>query len=58
MNEEFKAGWNTTNKKFTPSTLEWLCWCGQPLLYDGGLCVNRTVEEHQHSLEQKGCLML
>ncbi|HEY6437914.1 MAG TPA: hypothetical protein VIY47_15095 [Ignavibacteriaceae bacterium] len=25
---------------------DWLSWIGQPMLYDGGLCVNRTPEEH------------
>lgn len=28
---------------------EWLTWLGQPMLYDGGLCVNRSVEEHTES---------
>jgi hypothetical protein len=56
MNEQFKRSWNVTGNKFTPSVLEWLAWCGQPLLYDGGLCVNRSPQEHQASLEKKGSL--
>ena len=56
MNQEFKRAWNTTGTKFTPSALEWLAWIGQPLLYDGGLCVNRTQEEHQESQRQRGVL--
>jgi hypothetical protein len=56
MNEQFKRSWNVTGNKFTPSALEWLAWCGQPLLYDGGLCVNRSPQEHQASLEKKGGL--
>ena len=58
MNEEFKKAWNTTGRKFTPNACEWLGWIGQPLLYDGSLYVNRTVEEHQASLEKKGSLLL
>ena len=56
MNEQFRRSWNVTGTKFTPSVLEWLAWCGQPLLYDGGLCVNRSPQEHQASLEKKGSL--
>jgi hypothetical protein len=56
MNEEFKMAWNTTGRKFTLPSLEWLAWCGQPMLYDGGLCVNRSPEEHRESLKQKGSL--
>ena len=29
---------------------DWLSWLGQPMLYDGGLCVNRTPEEVAFSL--------
>jgi hypothetical protein len=56
MNEQFRRSWNVTGTRFTPSALEWLAWCGQPLLYDGGLCVNRSPQEHQASLEKKGGL--
>ena len=56
MNQEFKLAWNTTGTKFTPSALEWLAWIGEPLLYDGGLCVNRTLEEHEESQRQRGVL--
>ena len=56
MNERFKLAWNTTGTKFTPSNLEWLAWLGQPMLYDSGLCVNRTVEEHQESQRHRGVL--
>lgn len=56
MNQEFKAAWSTTDHKVTPSVLEWLAWLGQPMLYDAGLCVNRTPEEHQESLKHRGVL--
>ena len=58
MNDDFRSAWNTTNRKFTPSILEWLCWIGQPMIYDSGLCVNRTLEEHEESRRQKGVLTL
>lgn len=58
MNEQFKKAWNVTVNKFNPTHCEWLAWLGQPNLYDGGLCVNRTVEEHRVSNEHKGSLML
>ena len=25
---------------------DWTLWIGQPMLYDGGLFVNRTADEH------------
>jgi hypothetical protein len=56
MDERFKSAWNTTGTKFTPSALEWLAWLGQPMLYDGGLCVNRTAEEHAESQRHHGVL--
>lgn len=56
INQEFKSAWNTTGHKFTPSALEWLAWLGQPMLYDGGLCVNRTQEEQAESLKHHGVL--
>ena len=47
MNEQFKmAG----------IRLDWLTWIGQPLLYDGGLCVNRSLEEHEYSAKRRGQL--
>jgi hypothetical protein len=58
MNEQFKQSWNTSGKKFTPTDCEWLVWIGQPMLYDGGLCVNRTLEEHVVSQQQRGSLLL
>ena len=60
MNEVFKKAWNVnlTTNKFTPSALEWLAWLGQPMLYDSGLCVNRTVEEHKESLAKRGSLIV
>ena len=27
---------------------DWLSWLGQPLLYDAGLFVNRTKEDHEY----------
>lgn len=58
MNEQFRKAWNVTNGKFTPTGCEWLVWIGQPLLYDGGLCVNRTTEEHIISSELGSSLSL
>lgn len=39
MNDEFNDAY------IMGAVLEWLTWCGQPMVYDGGLCVNRTKEE-------------
>ena len=58
MNEQFKKAWNTTDKKFTPIDCEWLAWIGQPMLYDGGLCVNRCLEEQIFSNQNRGSLMV
>ena len=58
MNEQFAKAWNTTGKKFTPTHCEWLAWLGQPMLYDGSLCVNRTLEEHKVSQQQRGSLLI
>ncbi len=58
MDEVFKTSWNVTKNKFTPSPLEWLCWIGQPMIYDGGLCVNRTIQEHSTSNKTRGALMI
>jgi hypothetical protein len=40
MDPEFKTAWKELS-------VDWLSWLGQPMLYDGGLCVNRTAEEHK-----------
>lgn len=38
------------DKNFTRQRVDaWLDWIGEPMLYDGGLYVNRTLEEHQAS---------
>jgi hypothetical protein len=58
IDEFFKKSWNVTGTKFTPSHLEWLSWLGQPMLYDGGLCVNRNPEEHFVSDQRRGSLMI
>ena len=58
MDEVFSTSWNVTKNKFTPSPLEWLCWIGQPMIYDGGLCVNRTTQEHSTSNQTRGVLIL
>jgi len=29
--------------------MEWLTWIGSPMIFDGGLCVNRTAEEHKEN---------
>lgn len=39
MSPEFKEAFADTQ------FIEWLTWLGQPLLYDGDLCVTRTKEE-------------
>ena len=36
--------------------LDWLSWIGMPMLYDGGLCVNRSLEEHEYSTKRRGVL--
>lgn len=41
MNKEF-IEYRTRNA-------EWLVWLGMPMIYDSGLCVNRTQEEHFES---------
>lgn len=58
MNEQFKKAWNTTGRKFTPTDCEWLTWIGQPMLYDGGLNVNRSLEEHIVSNQNHGSLIV
>jgi hypothetical protein len=42
MNKEFLHAW-------VEDRPDWLCWLGQPMLYDGGLCVNRSLEEQEYS---------
>jgi len=56
--EGFKKAWNVTGTKFTPSHLEWWSWLGQPMTYDGGLCVNRSLEEHLVSDQRRGGLLV
>ena len=52
MNSEFDCAWKETNT-------DWLTWLGQPMIYDGGLCVNRTVEEHaEHNKHPESRLMI
>ena len=46
MDETFTKAHLSSGSIFDPTYLEWLSWLGQPMLYDGGLCVNRTKEEH------------
>jgi len=58
MNELFRKAWNCTGSKFTPTHCEWLLWIGQPMIYDGGLCVNRNIEEHRVSDSNKGSLLV
>jgi hypothetical protein len=58
MDEVYQKAWNTDpkTKAYLHTKLEWLCWIGQPLLYDGGLCVNRSLEEHTESAKRQGRL--
>ena len=46
------------NEQYTMAGLsyDWLCWIGMPMLYDGGLCVNRSLEEHEYSTKRRGIL--
>ena len=39
LSKDFIAAWEG----------DWTCWIGQPMIYDGGLCVNRSPEEHAES---------
>lgn len=49
MNEEFKkAGY----------LYDWLSWLAVPMLYDGGLCVNRSLEERRYSDKRRGQLIV
>lgn len=34
-----------------PKDCDWQIWFGYGMLYDGGLCVNRSPEEHAKSLQ-------
>lgn len=47
MDEAFAKAHLNSKNMFRPTDLEWLGWLGQPMIYDGGLCVNRTKEEHE-----------
>jgi len=49
INSYFYAGYRQTQFK----CLEWLAYLGGPMLYDGGLCVNRTPEEVEYSAKRK-----
>ncbi len=49
MNEEFKKAGRGQN---------WVLWIGQPPIYDGGLCVNRTPEEHEESDKHRNVPLL
>lgn len=52
MNLEFKNAWKETAS-------DWISWLGQPMIYDGGLCVNRTSEEHnEHNKHPESKLMI
>ncbi len=43
MSSEFYAGFRQAD-----FDCEWLAYLGCPMLYDGGLCVNRTLEEVEY----------
>ena len=49
MNKEFYAAYRSSLRY----DLEWLAFLGCPMIYDGGLCVNRTLEEVEHSSKFK-----
>ena len=42
MNPEFINGWKEIRNDYS---CDWITWLGFPVIYDGGLCVNRTPEE-------------
>lgn len=46
MDKEYTRLWHFA-RAMCP--LEWTTWLGGPNLYDGGLFVNRTPEEHIYS---------
>jgi len=47
MHDEFIITWKDLRS-------DWLCWLGQPMLFDGGLYVNRTLDEHnENNLHRK-----
>lgn len=45
MDKEYTRTWHTMREQ----GLAWLDWIGGPMLYDAGLYVNRTKEEHDMS---------
>lgn len=55
MNDEFKKAFR---ESIIPRTFtSWDVWLGMPMIYDGGLCVNRTLEEHiEHAKHPKAKL--
>ena len=48
MSSQFYAGF----RQSTAET-EWLVYLGYPMIYDGGLCVNRDREEHSYHARRK-----
>lgn len=46
MNRDFTRMWHQVRDEYP---LEWAAWLGCPNWYDGGLCVNRSPEEHYMS---------
>ena len=42
MNTAFINAWIEIRKDYS---CDWTTWLGFPVIYDGGLCVNRTPEE-------------
>jgi len=53
INKYFYEGFRTTD-----FSCEWLLYLGCPMIYDGGLCVNRTPEEFEHHCPYKYHLRL
>lgn len=48
MNQDFYSGFRQTMLN-----TEWLVYLGCPMLYDGGLCVNRERQEMEYSSKRK-----
>jgi hypothetical protein len=53
MSQQFTLAYKDENK-----VIEWLTWIGQPMVYDGGLCVNRSLEEHANSANMQVVLVV
>ena len=44
MDKNYTRMWQVIRSEYQ---CEWLTWIGQPMMYDGGMFVNRSAEEWQ-----------